>query len=79
MGLLLLTREPSFLRINGPISSLEWGCLVLGLAVLYVFYRHENKQKDPLIDFTVFFPVPCGRCSSPPGCSGFRSLGPRSP
>ncbi len=55
VGLLLLTSGLSFLRINGPASPLVWGCLALGLAVLYVFYRHENKQDDPLIDFKVLF------------------------
>lgn len=55
VGLLLLTSGLSFLRINGPASPLVWGCLVLGLVVLYVFYRHENKQRDPLIDFKVLF------------------------
>ncbi|MBP2385523.1 MFS transporter [Paeniglutamicibacter kerguelensis] len=55
VGLLLLTSGLSFLRINGPASPLVWGCLALGLAVLYVFYRHENKQADPLIDFKVLF------------------------
>ncbi|MDO5745594.1 MAG: MFS transporter, partial [Micrococcaceae bacterium] len=55
VGLLLLTSGLSFLRINGPASPLVWGSLALGLAVLYMFYRHENKQADPLIDFTVLF------------------------
>ena len=55
VGLLLLTGGLSFLRINGPASPLVWGCLVVGLGVLYVFYRHENKQDDPLIDFKVLF------------------------
>ena len=55
VGLLLLTSGLSFLRINGPASVLVWGSMALGLAVLYLFYRHENKQKDPLIDFTVLF------------------------
>lgn len=55
IGLLLLTSGLSFLRINGTASPLAWGSMVLGLAVLYVFYRHENKQADPLIDFKVLF------------------------
>ncbi|MBV1779754.1 MFS transporter [Paeniglutamicibacter sp. ABSL32-1] len=55
VGLLLLTSGLSFLRINGPGSPLAWGSLALGLGVLYVFYRHENKQADPLIDFKVLF------------------------
>lgn len=55
VGLLLLTSGLSFLRINGPSSPLVWACLVLGLAVLYMFYRHEKRQKDPLIDFKVLF------------------------
>jgi MFS family permease len=55
VGLLLLTSGLSFLRINGPSSPLVWACLLLGLAVLYVFYRHEKRQKDPLIDFKVLF------------------------
>ena len=55
IGLLLLTSGLSFLRINGPGSPLVWGSLALGLAMLYVFYRHENKQSDPLIDFKVLF------------------------
>ena len=55
MGLLLLTSGLSFLRINGPSSPLVWGSMLAGLAVLYVFYRHENKQDDPLIDFKVLF------------------------
>lgn len=55
LGLLLLTSGLSFLRINGPASPLVWGSLVAGLLMLYVFYRHENKQEDPLIDFKVLF------------------------
>ncbi|GAA5225594.1 MFS transporter [Paeniglutamicibacter antarcticus] len=55
VGLLLLTSGLSFLRINGPASPLVWSSLALGLAVLYMFYRHENKQADPLIDFKVLF------------------------
>ncbi|GAA4362916.1 MFS transporter [Paeniglutamicibacter cryotolerans] len=55
VGLLLLSGGLSFLRINGPASPLVWGSMAAGCAVLYLFYRHETKQSDPLIDFTVLF------------------------
>lgn len=49
-GLLLITAGLTFMRINGPGTWWAWSAVVLGIAALLPFTRHELGHKDPLID-----------------------------
>ncbi|WP_449374792.1 MFS transporter [Arthrobacter psychrolactophilus] len=49
-GLLLITAGLTFMRINGPGTWWAWAAVVLGIAALLPFTRHELGHKDPLID-----------------------------
>lgn len=49
-GLLLITAGLTFMRINGPGTWWAWAAVVLGIAALIPFTRHELGHKDPLID-----------------------------
>ncbi|MGA7204612.1 MAG: MFS transporter [Specibacter sp.] len=50
LSLVLITTGLTFMRINGPGTWWAWGAVVLGLAALVPFTRHELGHKDPLVD-----------------------------
>ncbi|ALE06506.1 transporter [Arthrobacter sp. ERGS1:01] len=49
-SLLLITAGLTFMRIDGPGTWWAWAAVVLGLASLVPFTRHELGHHDPLVD-----------------------------
>jgi MFS family permease len=54
LALLALTGGLSLLRILGPGNVLSWVAVVVGLALMLPFIRHESRATDPLIDVRMF-------------------------
>lgn len=50
LALLLITAGLTFMRINGPGTWWAWAAVVLGIAALVPFTRHELGHHDPMVD-----------------------------
>lgn len=53
LSLVAIMSGLTFLRLNGPGSVASWAVIVVGVALLWPFGRHELRHPDPAIDLRV--------------------------
>jgi MFS family permease len=79
LSLLLITSGLTFLRINGVGTWWVWGLMVVGLAALVPFARHELRQDDPAIDLRVLARPAMWPVQLTAGLVGISLLGAQAP